>query len=84
MSEKIFEIVKAVLFIAAFVLLMRSMSLRKPDHPWIDYKLPFREGIKFWKFKEYWKPRGYAYYVTSLTLSGIVLILLITDIFISY
>ena len=84
MSDKIFEIVKAVLFITAFVLLIRSMSLRKPDHPWIDSKLPFREAVKFWKFKTYWKPRGYACYVTSLTLSGIVLILLISEIFMTY
>ncbi|MBN1211635.1 MAG: hypothetical protein JXA92_03580 [candidate division Zixibacteria bacterium] len=66
MSDKIFYAGKEILFIASFVLLFRSMYLRKPDHPWIVGKLSFREGIKFWKFKEYWKPRGYAYYVISL------------------
>jgi len=66
MDNNIFSVLRILLGIVSFVLLFRSMYLRQPDHPWRAGKLPFRDGIKFWKFKGYWKPRGYAYYVISL------------------
>ena len=60
----ILNILGFILLLTGFILVMRGMWLRKPNHPSLeshDFKTGLRLTFQPWKYKDYWDKTGYKY-----------------------
>jgi len=55
-----------VALLVGFILTMRGMWLRKPDHPSISGLVNWRVNLMPWRYKDYWEPSGYQSYFAGI------------------
>jgi len=60
------QIAFIILFIIGALFYLRSLWLRKPDHPTITGKGTWKMGLTPWKFRSHWHSRGYMYYMAGM------------------
>ncbi|PKK83985.1 MAG: hypothetical protein CVT49_06045 [candidate division Zixibacteria bacterium HGW-Zixibacteria-1] len=65
-----------ILVLIGFILLMRSMWLRKPDHPTITGESSWRYSIFPWKYKQMWVSSGYLIFMLGqyTLMAGLILL----------
>jgi len=73
----ILNILGLILLLTGFILVMRGMWLRKPNHPSLEsHDLKTGLGLTFqpWKYKDYWEKAGHKYDFVGrlLFVSGMV------------
>ena len=60
----ILNILGLILLLTGFILVMRGMWLRKPNHPSLEghgIRIGFRLAFHPWRYKDYWDKNGSVY-----------------------
>ncbi|MEW5924209.1 MAG: hypothetical protein AB1746_09495, partial [Candidatus Zixiibacteriota bacterium] len=54
-----------ILFLMGAVLILRSMWLRKPNHPTVTGRKSWKYAIRPWRYKDMWEPTGFPLYISG-------------------
>ena len=78
----ILNILGLILLLTGFILVMRGMWLRKPNHPSLEgpgIRVGFRLAFLPWKYIEYWESNGYVYDLVGrvVFIAGLLCFLLV-------
>ncbi|SYZ74466.1 hypothetical protein TRIP_C90094 [Candidatus Zixiibacteriota bacterium] len=66
--------VGGIALVAGIILILASLWYRKPDHPSITGGGTVKHAL-FWRYKNFWEPKGYKLYNWGMILFAIGLIL---------
>jgi hypothetical protein len=60
--------------VAGIILILASLWYRKPDHPSITGEGQIKHAL-FWRYKQFWTPKGYKFFLWGeiLFMLGLVL-----------